>query len=516
MRHAAHYRIDWKFCAFCSVAIWLVSFGPAISAFAAEATATDPFAEAAPPAAELAAKDAHKVSPVATHRQAAIIQINVDGQQKAKVSCFCLTPDDRILAGCAGPSGEIRVFDREGKYLETWSVPIKPDAIFARADGTIFLSGEGQVAKLSPKGTVELKKASPHAAALNEHPEKLREEVIAQAKQQVERFAQQAKQFDQMVDRADKEIVSLKDQIAALDKDDDGSAKADDSPKEGDHPAAARRTASPVRIANNKQLLERRIAMFERQKDQYKQMKTQFANMSGVDQSGKLSEEQIDQRVKSSMAYKLKAASISATKNDVFLATPSPAGYGFGIWRMDDQFANSAQIVTGLSGCCGQMDVKANDQGVFVAENSRHHVVRYDRAGKKLGEWGFSARDGLDGFGSCCNPMNVAFGPGDAVYTAEDDTGRIKRYSPEGKLLGLVGLVELKPGCKNVSIAVSSDGSRVYMLDINRNHLVRMDARPADEVAKEAANTPKITPRSSDQPASGFGQVIRAIFSSGD
>ena len=63
----------------------------------------------------------------------------------------------------------------------------------------------------------------------------------------------------------------------------------------------------------------------------------------------------------------------------------------------------------------------------------------------------------------------------------------------------------MKPGCKNVSIAVSSDGSRVYMLDITRNHLVRMDARPADEVAAEieaAKNAPPVgstqgwTPRS--------------------
>jgi sugar lactone lactonase YvrE len=71
--------------------------------------------------------------------------------------------------------------------------------------------------------------------------------------------------------------------------------------------------------------------------------------------------------------------------------------------------------------------------------------------------------------------MNVAFGPEGAVYTAEDNTGRIKRYSPQGKLLGLVGSVELVPGCKNCSIAVSSDGSRVYMLDITRGHIVRME-----------------------------------------
>jgi sugar lactone lactonase YvrE len=91
--------------------------------------------------------------------------------------------------------------------------------------------------------------------------------------------------------------------------------------------------------------------------------------------------------------------------------------------------------------------------------------------------------------------MNVAFGPEHTVYTAEDDTGRIKRYSEDGKLLGLVGSVEMKPGCKNCSISVSKDGSRVYMLDITRNFIVRMDARPAEEVAADIKNAPAAAAR---------------------
>ena len=160
-------------------------------------------------------------------------------------------------------------------------------------------------------------------------------------------------------------------------------------------------------------------------------------------------------------------------------------GYGFEVWRMDDNFENAKKIVTDLSGCCGQMDCKANKDGLFVAENSKHRVCHFDRDGKSMGAFGESARSGLEGFGSCCNPMNVAFGPENAVYTAEDDTGRIKRYSEDGKLLGLVGSVELKPGCKNCSISVSKDGSTVYMLDITRNFIIRMDARPAEEISAD-------------------------------
>jgi hypothetical protein len=45
--------------------------------------------------------------------------------------------------------------------------------------------------------------------------------------------------------------------------------------------------------------------------------------------------------------------------------------------------------------------------------------------------------------------------------------------------LGLVGSVDIVPGCKNVAIAVSQDGGRVYMLDITRSHIVVMSAKPA-------------------------------------
>ena len=70
----------------------------------------------------------------------------------ASLTCFCVTPDNRVLAGCEAKKGEIRVFDPAGEYVESWESPLKPEAIFARGDGAIFVAGEGQLAKLSPKG----------------------------------------------------------------------------------------------------------------------------------------------------------------------------------------------------------------------------------------------------------------------------------------------------------------------------------------------------------------------------
>jgi hypothetical protein len=435
-------------------------------------------ASAAAPASATAQAGVDKAAAVATHRQSSILKVDVSGEKPLKMACFCLTPDDRILAGGMAESGEIRVFDADGKYIETWTMPVNPEAIYARDDGTIFVAGDGQVVKLSSHGAVELKMQAPHAAALQENPEKLREEVIAQAKQRAEQLGRQAKVYDQMIERADTQIAAINKQLAALEN------QVSETPAEGEEPNA-KKPATGRQLPRDKATLERQLALMNRQKQAYENAKKQYAEVMKSQPSGELTDEQIDQQVKASIVFKQKASSISATGDDVFLATRAATGYGFVVWRMDDEFSGGEPIVKDLRGCCGQMDVKGNKDGIYIAENSRHRVLHCDRDGKEVGSWGFGSRTGIEGFGSCCNPMNVAFGPADAVYTAEDDTGRIKRYSADGKLLGLVGAVDLRPGCKNVSIAVSKDGSRVYMLDITRNHLVRMDARPAEEVAAD-------------------------------
>jgi hypothetical protein len=175
---------------------------------AAAPAAETPAAEAPAATAQAPAAEANQVPETPTHRQTTIIQANVEGQPQTSITCFCLTPDDRILAGCASQSGEIRVFDKGGKFVETWSIPVTPDAIYVRADGTIFLAGEGKVLQLSAKtGRILLQKEAPHAAELNANPQQLREQIVAQAKQRADAMAQQVKQFDDMIARSDKEIV---------------------------------------------------------------------------------------------------------------------------------------------------------------------------------------------------------------------------------------------------------------------------------------------------------------------
>jgi hypothetical protein len=67
--------------------------------------------------------------------------------------------------------------------------------------------------------------------------------------------------------------------------------------------------------------------------------------------------------------------------------------------------------------------------------------------------------------------MNLRFASDGTVYTSEASLGRIKRFSADGKFLGLVGTADIVPGCKHVAIGASPDGELVYLLDITRSQI---------------------------------------------
>lgn len=179
-----------------------------------------------------------------------------------------------------------------------------------------------------------------------------------------------------------------------------------------------------------------------------------------------------------------RASGIAIIGDDVFVA------FGFGwslrslstITRFDRKLSQVIVIAEDLRGCCQRLDMTGRDGKLFIAENARHRVVVMDRDGKILDKWGQRDRVNIDGFGSCCNPMNLCFGNEGQLYTAESGLGRIKRYTTDGKYLGLVGYVgtarfvragRLAAACSNISLAVSKDASHIYVLDYDRN-LIRV------------------------------------------
>ena len=381
------------------------------------------------------------ISEKATHEQVALIKAT-EGDTSLKLNTFCLDKEGNILAGCnaglnsdSSGKGVIRVFDPDGKFLRSWETPVDPEAINVAPDGTVLVAGDGKLFRFNSAGKKTLEAVSPHYEKLKTGSDAIRKQVIAQMKQR-------ANMYDSIIQSYATRVETLK------------------------------KKENPT--ATDKRMIE----AYERQLASINEMKEKIAKQPEP------SKEEIDRQVAAMINSKTGFSSISSDGEYVYVATRALEGYGFAIWRTDTEFGSAKQIVSNLSGCCGQMDVQANNKGVYVAENSRHRVVCFDNAGKELLTWGKGDRKGGEGFSSCCNPMNVCFGKNSDVYTAESNTGRIKRFSPKGELLDYVGDVKLVPGCKKVSIAVSEKADRVYMLDITRNHIILMKRKPAVKTAQ--------------------------------
>jgi hypothetical protein len=150
------------------------------------------------------------------------------------------------------------------------------------------------------------------------------------------------------------------------------------------------------------------------------------------------------------------------------------------LFRFDLDFGKQTLIFKGLRGCCQRCDIVAVGGAVFVAENSAYRVLKLDNQGKELGKWGSHNRSDIEGFGACCNPMNLCFDAKGNLYTAESGLGRVKCYSKDGKFLSLVGYVGvqrferasgLAASCSNIAIAVTPDAKRVYVMDYKGNQI---------------------------------------------
>jgi hypothetical protein len=389
-----------------------------------------------------------------THAQVQLIRVVEQGSAE-KLTTFAVDKQGRVLAGVAGNASVIRVYGSTGERIADWTLPVPPEAINVGPQGKIFVGGQGKLLRLDEAGTIETEAAAPNMAGAKEAAVVVRKRV----RQQAQRDAGAALQAK--IRTYEKRLADIEKKIAAVDREIEA--------------------ADPDAAETRKKLRAKRMSYIRMQAG----AKKVLANPAGQ-KSGKRKQatpqpdaQQEAREVQQLVAVQMKMVSISASKKDVFLACSSSTGHGYDVWRTSHDFDDGRKIGEALRGCCGQMDVQANDNGVYVAENTRHRVRCFSRDGAELLEFGSRAREGEAGFEGCCNPMNVNFGPTQTVYTAEAGSGRVMRFSSDGKFLEVVGAVELVPGCKKVSIAVSPDGGRVYMLDITRGHIVVMESKAA-------------------------------------
>lgn len=362
---------------------------------------------------------------VATHKVSAAV--DVKGSNGLKLQTLCLDSTGRVVGLVATPkpfggpvrgaTAEVHVFDPDGKPVHTFKVDFHGQAVNAGADGTVFVSGDGKLARFDKAGkqigtTAEL----PHVADLLKNTDELKKKAEEQLKREKEQFA--------------KAIGDAKKQFS------DQIKKLEEKKKED------------------------RTKTEERQLDQFKKLVEQYDQME-KDQKSRTVEQ-----VLADMTGRVRVTSgLAVSDKDVFVACGDMAGYGYAVWRLSHDLKDPKQVLGGIGGCCGQMDIQCHGPDVLVAENTKKQFARYDRDGKKLGGYGKGGADTDPAcFGGCCNPMNVrACGTGD-VYTAESE-GIIKRFSPSGEFLETAGVVKLSGGCKNVAVGVNADATKLYFLD---------------------------------------------------
>lgn len=364
----------------------------------------------------------------ASHQQ--VREIPVAAKDGISLQTLALAPDGRLLALVAPArygepqrakpaQSEVRVFDEEGKQLARWAVQFQAQSIGVGPDGTVFVGGDGRLAKFNGKGEQIAVVDLPHLKELLADNAKLREQAVEMRKSLEDAYKDIAEQFNTQKQQVQEKIDALK-----------------------------KKPAEKLTAAD-----KRRLERYEEQVKELAEQSSQFAIPSIEDMMQQLS-------------GRLRLINgVTVTARDVFVVTGESKGHGYAVWRMDHRFQEPKQVLSGLAGCCGQMDVQADGDELFVAENCSHRVGRYTRDGEKVASFGQKTDENAErGFGGCCNPMNLRVGKDGKVYTAESE-GIIRCFSTSGEYQCLVGTTHLSGGCKNVAVAVSTDSSKVYFCD---------------------------------------------------
>jgi hypothetical protein len=105
------------------------------------------------------------------------------------------------------------------------------------------------------------------------------------------------------------------------------------------------------------------------------------------------------------------------------------------------------------------LDFDVDAKGVVRAtDTGRHQVSAWGLDGSRLGAFGKFGMQNPEDFVGCCNPVNVALTPDGKVVTGEKMVARVKVYSPEGKLLTIIGPENFDAKCVNIHLAVDSKG----------------------------------------------------------
>jgi hypothetical protein len=318
----------------------------------------------------------------------------------------------------------------------------------------VFVAGEGKIARIDSEGRVQATADSPHIGSL----EDFKQRIETAAKKQLE---ENSARYREQLARIDERIKALKE-----------------TPE-----------------ADRTEIDARRLTTYEKQKELYETQISALKESSSGSNSLSLA-----------MSRKLGITALAVTSKDVFLCAYAVEGSGFEVWRMTHEFSDPTKVVERLGGCCGQCDIQATETHLVLAENTKFKVALLDRDGERLMDFGKGDRKAVDGFGSCCNPMNVRCCDNGDILTAESSIGTIKRFNKAGELIGVVGKAKIGGGCKHVAVAFDAKRDRYYMMNVDKDHIC---------VLVPNSEAPEITPDEAlaKQAREGLGQKLVGSWS---
>ena len=386
--------------------------------------------------------------PEGTHRQSRVLTPKHDGE-KIALNTYCLTPAGELLACVGGPSVEyvpkadnpeeydvkqiqspafVQKYSADGELLAEFPVDFKPTGInMVPGSKEFVVAGEGWLVRMNLTGEVVKKGRTPNIGDY----EAFKEKALEAAKDQLKEYTEQ---FEGLLKQAEESLAQLEET-----------------------PEAERTETVKAQIEAQKMMAK-----------QYKSQIEQFEQMFGVNDPD------------AAVRDRLTVTGVAVTDKDVFVSVRKLKGHGYDVWRTSHEFTSGEKVVEDLGGCCGQLDIQASDGNLLIAENGKFRVGIYDRDGEMTKSFGKRARKGTDGFGSCCNPMNVRCCDNGDVLTAESSIGDIKRFSADGELLGYIGRAKIGGGCKHVAIEYDAARNRYYMQHQDKGHICVLV--PASEI----------------------------------
>lgn len=390
--------------------------------------------EQAPKAEPGIAKQTPEETP--THKQVRIIKPQINGSN-VSLHTFCLDQAGRLLCCVGGvhhtasvdAEGQINwkedkqpaallIYTPQGDQVGKIDLNFTPTAINVARDGTIYIAGEGQMAKLSPEGKLLAQKVTPNIGDLEEFKIK----AIERAKKQAEEWA---KQFED-------QRAQMERQIAVLEM---------------------------IPEADRTAIQKARLNAYARQKKMLDQQGEMLKRRAGLSDPDRI------------VAQAATVTGLAVSDGYVFVCTRGTEGHGYEVWRTDPDLGAGTRVLQGLSGCCGQLDIQAHGDRLLVAENGKFRVLVCDSEGSEVTSFGKRDRAAVDGFGSCCNPMNVRCCENGDVLAAESSIGNIKKFSADGKFLGLIGKAKIGLGCKHVAIGHDPRLDYYYMMNVDKGHI---------------------------------------------